>query len=1574
MSRQAIDSSEDALRELDADRRMPEWLERDANLLPFSKLSGDEFEVLCFLLLKSKYPHDRLYYYGKTSDMGRDIIHHRTDGSIRLIQCKNFDKNVSPSDIGAEMAKVYINVHSGKIPEQPNEVVFFVSKDLSANSQDLIQYQIKWIEVAQDHLQKCLKNSPSDELKQFARDWWPFGNRQTGIAITEDIKNHHPRLIKDFFSVHKIIDATRSEVRQDTHEEIYSAFDHFLPLLKDKEPEKNFLSTSSLSNEEILSQFVLASKPLTNWPQTLADSQWIERSETNELLSIIESEPHYNLVLLGEPGSGKSALLAQLAKSLDENGVASLGIKADTLAMNVDSLEKLAERLQLPATVADCVKRIAQEQKVVVLIDQLDALADLVDLRSERLNVLLNLIHQLSEIPNVYIISSSRGFEFNHDTRFQTIQAEKIQLELPSWDSVNKILKQQEIDGSNWPDSFKNILCTPQNLKIFIEHLNGTSEQKVFASYQEMLEELWYQKVTRSTEAGPKKALLGAVAEDMSDKEILWLPIARFDNQRAILDHLVADGIFKISEDGLKFGFQHQTLFSHARARAVVQGDIDLCDFVIARQHALFVRPTLWSTLGYLREASRETYTFQMRRLCTEPLRLHIRHLLLDFLGRLEDPDEIEEVWLVQWLEDDDFKRRAISSISNSPGWFSKLKDSQIASLMQDPIGIEWQLVGLLSAMINRMPEETLKLIRQYWLHNSERDLFTFHIFDHFNHWSNESVAIVCKIIERTKINESFVTDIASKVSAQMPELAPQIIAIAFRKKLQAIQLLADHQIKELPPEAAPENQAFTFTRFDWRSQFGELLESSSGRYGMDAIAEVAPVEFLNQIWPLFLEALEPTLDMPHHILNRFRASSVHHYEFDREHASEKPLLEAIRTALRELGNSNPTAFENFVRSNLSIDAMLVQRLICRSLVELDITLVDLSYEYLTGDPRRLLIGDFDDYHKESRKLISKLAPKLSAEQLQQLEQSINNWTEYHSEIPDQTAEDKRDRMKWDRESRLRLLMAIPKHLLSKKSKSVLEAEEVALPTVKARLERSESRIEMTEVISPMSTEQMKKAKSSQILKLFDELTDDTDWDHSRRGLRGGTIEASRALAELAKEYPERAAELATQFRCTDQQIPVAHIVEAISKSDYPTERLFDLIHDLVNFGFNSQHFQDTVASACARRGDQLDGLPDEICDLLKSWLKNWNFPIENNLDEQEFDESKEDEERSILFDQRGLIQIPHGTYAIMSAIAFGLIRKKPPSTEDWLSELNKHLERPEKQKTWQVFCRELRMLKYCESTKALRFIEKLFEKKTRVRDSVQGVHLLGYLRNFIGEEAFATFSDQIAASNWSMGIQAKGELFGASYLVEDKFLSVDKFIEFTVSLNVAANNRFLKGVAYTVAELWKEGRFQHKATELFEKLAKRKCQEINQALSGVFLSDQFIPNKYSKRILIAIANYPEVIQNINLYHFVEQLELFTESEPELVLKLANILLDLFELNSDAETPRNIDLSDSVLTNIAITLQRRSDNHRTAGLDLFERLLRLGFSSTIQTMNELDNRPVNVVQRARRRRRKKNKS
>ena len=147
----------------------------------------------------------------------------------------------------------------------------------------------------------------------------------------------------------------------------------------------------------------------------------------------------------------------------------------------------------------------------------------------------------------------------------------------------------------------------------------------------------------------------------------------------------------------------------------------------------------------------------------------------------------------------------------------------------------------------------------------------------------------------------------------------------------------------------------------------------------------------------------------------------------------------------------------------------------------------------------------------------------------------------------------------------------------------------------------------------------------------------------------------------------------------------------------------------------------------------------------------------------------------------------------------------------------------------------------------------------------------------------------------------------------------------------------------------------------LTPKLAERAFPQVNHSLADVFLFDKVVPNKDSKRILRVTVDNPAVIQNVDAYYFAEILELSVVSVPDVVLHLANTLLDQLEARRDDEHRRDFDLSDSTLTSIAMTLQRMDKQLRNAGLDLFI----LGSSATVETVGKLDNRPLNVSHRVR---------
>jgi hypothetical protein len=172
MLRPKISDADNARADLGPPRSRFEWRE-GRKYLPFHELSPDEFEVFYFLLLLKEHPADRLYYYGKTGDRGRDIIHLR-GGRVRLIQCKRFtSSNVGIAEVREELAKLCANSLSGELPESPDEVVFYVVPDLTSDAADLIEQQSVWRYEAPKALQAFLKRDPTPEELTHAHAWWP---------------------------------------------------------------------------------------------------------------------------------------------------------------------------------------------------------------------------------------------------------------------------------------------------------------------------------------------------------------------------------------------------------------------------------------------------------------------------------------------------------------------------------------------------------------------------------------------------------------------------------------------------------------------------------------------------------------------------------------------------------------------------------------------------------------------------------------------------------------------------------------------------------------------------------------------------------------------------------------------------------------------------------------------------------------------------------------------------------------------------------------------------------------------------------------------------------------------------------------------------------------------------------------------------------------------------------------------------------------------------------------------------------------------------------------------------------
>lgn len=223
---------------------------------------------------------------------------------------------------------------------------------------------------------------------------------------------------------------------------------------------------SSSKIHELKVKFDAVSCQLLNWPQNTAN-QWINRPELDELVRIALHGDITTTVVLGAPGEGKSALLARLGTVIKNENIILLCIKADQIQRDIATIADLSKWLGLEELVTDVLRNLAKNIRVVVLIDQLDALSDLMDKYSERLNALLYFIYSVRNVQNLSVILSCREFEFRNDIMLKGIDAKTILLKRLTWKQVLPLIRDKYLNTNKWSSEIRDVLCTPQYLLLF---------------------------------------------------------------------------------------------------------------------------------------------------------------------------------------------------------------------------------------------------------------------------------------------------------------------------------------------------------------------------------------------------------------------------------------------------------------------------------------------------------------------------------------------------------------------------------------------------------------------------------------------------------------------------------------------------------------------------------------------------------------------------------------------------------------------------------------------------------------------------------------------------------------------------------------------------------------------------------------------------------------------------------------------------------------------------------------------------------------------------------------------------
>jgi hypothetical protein len=1279
----------------------------------------------------------------------------------------------------------------------------------------------------------------------------------------------------------------------------------------------------------ILRAFGTASQSLISWPQE-TDGRWIERPALQELETILLSDGPTFTALLGDPGSGKSALLSRVAVRLRDSGVAFLALKIDRLPKTVRSLPELDSEWFPECGLIQGVRALAKERRVVVLIDQLDALASLMDQQTTRLDIVIQVLQVLRGTPNVHVILSCREFDFKYDSRFDSVEARQVHLADPPWEAVEPILRESGLDASRWPTESRDLLRKPQHLKVFLTLLSSDPLVHVFSSYQGMLEAVFAKRVIEAYGASAARTC-ETIATAMGATGEIWLPLLQFDAEHHTqIEQLSEAGILR--KDGRLIGFQHQTMFDYVRVRSFCSGMQNLSSYVLEHQNTLFVRSTLWAAAISMRSLVRTLYHKEVGALWhSTSLRKHVRFLLISFLGQVTDPDDEETQWLLPSLEGP-LRGKLLISMAGSPGWFSKLR-SRLPHLMScDDQQLSWELMFILRAALGFDRPGVLDLVRLRW-GDAKKDGFVLGIFRELKNWDPASIDVVRRIVSRSTPDPYYLQTACESIAATQPDLAADLLATGLDRKL---------------------------------TNAGELPESmllSNEWYGIEKLGEQTPWPILKRLWPWLRGLFDRS---PKRVIrNAVEYRREDNWQLDE--AIEQPgLMLLFRTLLVRYAGGDPVGFRRFLAEKQGTDLMILHRLIAFGLQQVVSTSPEVVLDYLTSDPRRLNLGNYSNAHKESQMLIAAVVPHLSTAQAADLEEYINGW-HYYREFTQGDAAMRRDRRRWDRTHRLQLLGAFPLERLSLAGRRLRREKGIAL----RERAPTKSDEEMHIIGSPMTVESMEKASTDAILRLFTELHDGTGFDHPRDFMRGGSVQASQAFGELAKRKPDKALAIVREFKPGMHESPAAQAIQAFSKAtEVPAGLVLELVHKLDKAGFRSSEFRQSVSWALTDLSARVHGLPEQTCKLLECWLEPpekeaipsaaAQAPQLENVDalrrENVHGRNRSERPASLLWGH-GLGWFAHGNYPILRAITYGYLRHNVPNTESWLSVLERHLDIREDAEVWTSLLLDLRFMRMAPDTKRVAdFTRRLMRTYPSAFASVEGLMFLAWNHSLLPGEISHKCLRIWGRSKWKERGHAIGEFSMLRHAQVPGDNACARIVNAALSKATAATASAQArrvGIGFTAINLWSDPDLRGACHKTILRLFPLATNEIRSVVMDVFrVSHPMPPDGYTIELLQLVMAEPKMLAEYSTLASRLKALLGDGLDPLLIAGVANAILD--EGGRAIGDYRNRWARDSAeLTQLAMTLQK-IEASQAAGLELFERLMDLGAHEADQVLRELD--------------------
>lgn len=492
-----------------------------------------------------------------------------------------------------------------------------------------------------------------------------------------------------------------------------------------REPQKqNLLSTEVIRQDfKIASAFV---SELSNEFDNIEGSH-IERDESLQILEWINSDltdisKNNSLLLVGGAGVGKSVIMKDLVCHLMDSEVPVIAIKSDKYAP--ETVKDLEAQLNLKDSLEREIKTLIMNEidKVVVIIDQIDALSQTQSNRREPLNTFRTLINTLSTIPQARIVISARPFDLQEDADLIAIsrKARKIEVKDLTIEQIATVLQKKNFNIQTLSESLKQLLKNAYNLDLFCRVLNDTLDFNRLATRQDLQQELFKQRIINNKISSTNCIkLVYDIAEKMYVQERINISAEPYQiRYKRELAYLVSEGILTLKKDYIQFF--HQTFYDFTFAKSFVQKEKSILEYIRENHQGLKIRTVVKMVFDFTRDDNPKEYLRLLNEvLFSDDFSYHLKQLLITNLCFLREVSTNEKAFVRNKILTSQTFRKAFLESVNSPDWLQFLIEENIFNDLLNPDLKLYESdkkrdIHLCNLILNRFLQNSTNVILEY--------------------------------------------------------------------------------------------------------------------------------------------------------------------------------------------------------------------------------------------------------------------------------------------------------------------------------------------------------------------------------------------------------------------------------------------------------------------------------------------------------------------------------------------------------------------------------------------------------------------------------------------------------------------------------------------------------------------------------------------------------------------------------------------------------------------------------------------------------------------------------------------